>query len=179
MGFQPQVKEPESVPWFRDAREEDGWRGHTTSKSLQKLQAEVTTAIGRLGCLVLGFQRGTHTIHGQQREGFRILYIVKTVGGQIPGQLDIAALPVENLPRLKRTYVKRQSQSLKMALFMLRDTLAGQWFLQKLAPGYVAMIPWMLDRKTSKTVTQLCYESITEGNLLVSGEVFEGVFTEE
>jgi len=84
----------------------------------------------------------------------------------------------------RQTMERRREQTLKMALFMIRDALDGQWFLQMLSPGYAALMPWML-AKGDKTVTELWSESATMKKLLppkdskFEGEVVEGDFTEK
>ncbi len=67
-----------------------------------------------------------------------------------------------------------------MALYMLRNALDGNWFLQQLSPGFAPLLPWMLEEKSGKTITQLWSESVSIGNLLpVPGDEFvEGEFSE-
>jgi hypothetical protein len=165
MNFIPeQSNDKQEVPYFEDANKEGGWQGQTTSKSIQTLQSEVTQSISRLGGLVISFQKGTFP--GEvNRDGFRIHYAITTVGGhQIPGRIDIAALPVyTDTP-------KRRDASLRMALYMLRVALDGTWFLQQLSPGYSALVPFMLTGKENKTISQLWSESTSLGRLLPPGE---------
>jgi hypothetical protein len=180
MEFIPQSSESTDVPYFSDATSEGGWQGHTTGKSLQALKSEITGAIGRLGGMVIGFQRGAYTVEGKQREGFRIRYVLETEGGTMPGQMDVAALPVRDAQRQRRSYEKRKERSLKMALYMLRNALDGLWFLQQLSLGYASLMPWMIEQKSGKTITQLWSESAAMSNLLPAGdgEFEEGEFKE-
>lgn len=175
--------EPAKVPYFDDVTAEAGWRGHTTGKSLDTLRSEIMTSISRLGGLVTGFQRGTFHIDDQKREGFRIHYVVEQSNGTMwRGRLDVAALPVKEDYSLRRSYDRRKEQSLKMALFMLREALDGTWFLQQLSPGYAPLLPWMLEQKSGKTFTQLWSESVFSTHLLPEpkedGEVVEAEFRE-
>lgn len=169
MEFIPEQFKSESqeVPFFDDVTGEGGWQGHSTSKSLDTLKSEVMTSISRLGGLVTGFQRGIFQIGNVRREGFQIHYVIEQSDGTMSrGRLDIAALPVKDDYRLQRSFEKRKEKSLKMALYMLRNALDGTWFLQQLSPGFAPLLPWMLEERSGKTLTQLWSESISMGNLL-------------
>ena len=171
MNFIPeQTKiEVQDVPYFDDVTSDGGWQGHSTSKSIETLKAEIVSALSRLGGLVSGFQRGTFQIGNQKREGFQIHYVIEQPGGAMrQGRLDIAALPVKDTYSLKRSYNSRREKSLKMALYMLRSALDGTWFLQQLSPGYAPLMPWMI-AQGDKTITQMWSESVFS-NLLPSGE---------
>ena len=185
MDFIPESSryEAQEVPFFDDVTGEGGWQGHTTSKSLDTLKSEVMISISRLGGLVTGFQRGTFVIGSQKREGFQVHYVIEreTDGVMFRGRIDVAALPVKDDSRLRRSYNKRRERSLKMALYMLRNALDGTWFLQQVSPGYAPLMPWMLEEQSGKTVSQLWSESAMMGRLLPAGEgeFVEGEFTEE
>lgn len=159
--------EVDSIPFFDDVSSEGGWKGHTTGKTIDTLKSEIMVSISRLGGLVTGFQRGIFHIRDRKHEGFRIHYVVEQPNGQLwRGRLDIAALPVRNEPRFRRSYDRRKQQSLKMALYMLREALDGTWFLQQLSPGYSPLLPWMLEEASGKTFAQLWSESTFATNLL-------------
>ncbi len=175
--------EAETVPFFDDVTSEGGWRGHSTSKTVDTLKSEIMVSISRLGGLVTGWQRGAYLIRGQKREGFRIHYVIEQPDGAMwRGRLDVAALPVKEDYSLRRSYERRKEQSLKMALFMLREALDGTWFLQQLSPGYAPLMPWMLEEKSGKTFTQLWSESMFSTHLLPEpkddGDIVEAEFRE-
>lgn len=154
------------VPYFENARESDGWQGQTTGKSIDRLKTEIISAVGLLGGMVTGFQRGKF----ERRLGFRVHYVIERPDGIIvPGRIDVAALP------LRYYSEKKQEQSLRMALFMLRDALKGTWFLQQLSPGYSALMPFMLT-DSDKTISQLWADSPVMQPLLPPGsdEFIEG-----
>jgi len=171
MNFIPeQASESQTVPYFDDTTREAGWQGQATTKSIKTLQAEILEAIGRLGGLVISFQRGSFQGESGNRDGFRIHYVVQAADGrQVPGRIDIAALPVKTDYSLRRSEDKRKDQSLKMALYMLRMGLDGTWFLQQLSPGYSALVPFMLG-PGEKTLSQLWSESSIMNNLLPPGD---------
>jgi hypothetical protein len=181
MNFIPkQSDESQKVPFFDDATKEAGWQGQATTKSVKTLQAEIIEAISRLGGLVISFQRGSFQSEGNDRDGFRVHYVIQSADGrQIPGRIDIAALPVKKDFSLRRSEDKRKDQSLKMALYMLRMGLDGTWFLQQLSPGYAALVPFML-APGDKTISQLWSESSIMNNLLPPGDedFVEGEVTE-
>lgn len=184
MEFIPDQSEhkAQQVPFFDDVTSEQGWRGHTTGKSIEKLKLEIIASISRLGGQVQTFQRGIFQVGDQKRDGFRIHYIEDQGGKLLYGRLDVAALPVKTDYRLRQSYEKRREGSLKMALFMMREALDGTWFLQQLSPGYSPLMPWMLEESTGKTLTQLWTERTLASRLLAppggASDVVDAEFTE-
>lgn len=175
-----QQREAQDVPYFDDVTSEEGWQGYATKKSIEDLKAEVIAAIGRMDGLVTGFVQGVYHIGGKERGGYQIHYVVEhSDGTTVQGRLDVAALPVKDTPRSRRSFETRKIKSLKMALYMVRMSLNGKWFLQQLSPGYVPLMPWMLVAG-GKTVTQLWSERGETNNLLPAGngEFIEGEYKE-
>ena len=175
--------EPREVPFYDDVTTEGGWQGHTTSKSIESLKSDIIAVIGHLGGLVVGFQRGTFVIGSQKREGFQIHYTIERPDGALfRGRLDVAALPVKDEYRRRRSLETRRLKSLKMALYMTRQALDGTWFLQQLSPGYAPLMPWMLTNESGdKTIGQLWTENAFTNKLLPPGdsEFVEGEFNVE
>jgi hypothetical protein len=171
MNFIPeQPKNSQQVPYFDEVTKEAGWQGQSTTKSVKTLQSEIIEAISRMGGLVINFQRGSFQDESNPRDGFRVHYVVQASDGrQVPGRIDIAALPIKTDWSLRRSDDKRKDQSLKMALYMLRMALDGTWFLQQLSPGYSALVPFMLGQG-DKTLSQMWSESSVMQNLLPPGE---------
>ena len=182
MDFIPeQPKEEKEVPYFEETTSVGGWAGHTTKKTEKRLKSEITEAITLLGGMVSGFQSGTYS-GKSKRDGFRIYYSLENPnGGFTKGQLDVAALPIET-PAWDRSYKKRREQSLKMALYMLRDALKGMWYMQQLSPGFAALMPFMIVDDSGKNLTQKWSEQGAFSNLLPPGdsefEVIDGDFEE-
>jgi len=163
MNFIPeQSKNSQKVPYYEDVTSADGWQGHTTQKTVNALQSEISQSISRLGGLVTGFQKGTFQSEEGNRDGFRVHYAIEaTDGRQVPGRIDIAALPIRR--------ESNREKSLKMALYMFHIALNGTWFLQQLSPGYSALVPFMLGQG-DKTLSQMWTESPIMNNLLPPGE---------
>ena len=152
-----QPKKAFEVPYFDDVTSDAGWQGHSTTKSIETLKSEIVQAVSRLGGMVTGFQKGKFMIGTQERNGFRVLYTIESGDGQmVPGRIDIASLPVRRstMDRRQSSYEKRCENSLKMALYMLRNGFDGLWFLQQLSPGFAPLMPFMLI-KGDLTVSQL------------------------
>ena len=162
--FTPESDKPKIVPFYEDAKEKGGWKGQATTKSVDRLQSEISEAINRLGGIVSGFQKGTFKeANNAPRDGFQVHYAVKSPTGHfVPGSLPIAALPVRD-----KWNDSKKDKSLRMALYMLREALEGMWLLQQLSPGFAALMPWMIG-KDGKTVTQLWAENSVMSNLLPS-----------
>lgn len=143
MPFIPdQSDKQQPVPYIEDVTASGGWVGHTTTKSLDTLRAEVSTALGRLGGTVVDFQSGTFPDDyspQRKRPGYLIRYFYSTPDGRsIAGKIEVAGLPA------RKPSPEKEKQARKMALYMLRDSLEGLWYLQQLSPGLVALMPFML-----------------------------------
>jgi hypothetical protein len=176
MNFIPkQAEKAVIVPYFEDANRDEGWQGYSTTKSIERLKSEIVESMTRLGAMVSGWQVGTFQMDKQKRDGYQIHYSIQTPSGNfVPGRLDIAALPVRS------PYDdSKKDKSLRMALYMLRISLDGMWFMQQLSPGYAPLMPWMIANKEGKTISQLWAESPAMSRLLPPGdaEFVEGEVT--
>lgn len=171
MSFIPDnPKNSVSVPFFEDVTSDGGWQGHSTKKTINRLQLEVTEAITRLGGFVTAFVPGTFLINEQKRGGYQLHYTINTPNNAfVPGRLDIAALPIRDNYRYRSSQSSRREKSLKMALYMLKISLDGAWFLQQLSPGYAPLMPWML-ADGQRTVTELWSDSPIMSQLLPPGK---------
>jgi hypothetical protein len=164
-----QPKNSDPVPYFEDVTSAQGWQGQSTTKTIETLKSEISMAISRLGGMVTGFQKGKFLVGDRERLEYRVSYNIEDANSNlIPGRIDIAALPVRKNP--SSSYEVRCEKSLKMALYMLRDSFDGLWFLQKLSPGFAPLMPFMLSGKGEMTISQLWSESATMKNLLPPGE---------
>ena len=83
MDFIPEEKKSiMDVPYFEDADSASGFAGHTTTKSEERLKAEIGDAIIKLGGIITGWQRGTFG----NRPGYRMHFnIPDDMGRFIPG----------------------------------------------------------------------------------------------
>jgi len=97
--------------------------------------------------------------------------MIEAPGKSVSGRIDIAALPVRISGGTMKTLEKRKSQSMKMALYMLRMALDGMWFLEQLSPGYAALLPWMLVDK-NETFGQKWTNTMNFASLLPKNEDF-------
>jgi len=169
MNFIPdQPKKAADVPYYDDVLSSGGWQGQTTTKSIETLKSEIVSAVSRMGGLVTGFQKGSFQIGQLKRDGFQVTYNLETSEGKmIPGRIDVAALPVRPAPY--KSISTRSEKSLKMALYMLRNSFDGLWFLQQLSPGFAPLMPFML-ADGNMTVSQLWSESAMMSNLLPPGD---------
>jgi hypothetical protein len=154
MNFVPDQSEAQEVPYYEDAIKKEGWQGHRTEKSTEKLRAEVGEAIGRLGGLISFFQGGVFRVGDVERPGLQVHY---SVSGHM-ARLDIAALPTRSK--------SNREKSLRMALYMLKIAFDGMWFLQQLSPGYAPLMPFMIADNQGHTISQLWAESSTMKKLL-------------
>ena len=156
-----------NVPYFSDASAETGWQGMSTGKSVAQLKAEISTAVNRIGGQVMSFMHGQFEVGKHTRDGIVIKYSIGN--GELIGEMKIAALPVKTDNRLKRSYETRRDRSFRMALYMTAIALNGARFLAKLSPGYIPLMPWMLD-KSGQTISELWSQS-NAAALLPSGDV--------
>lgn len=176
---QEQDSMPFDVPFYTEARTQDGWQGHTTSRSYETLKSDVTTAMGRIGGTINAFQRGTYRIGGHDRQGLAIHYSIEGPNGQmVYGRLDVAALPYPE-PYGGNKYhsrydnaVKNQiDKTLRMALYNVAEALRAQWVLKQLNPAYIPLMPWMIgDKVSGMTLSQAYLSDGFTRNLLPPGE---------
>ena len=162
MNFVPDEKiKKKEVPYFEDVTKESGWAGQTTGKSEDALKAEISTAIGRLGGIVSSWIPGSFGV----RNGFRIVF---NLDGGKPGRIDIVALPLKTRAS-QSGYEAKKQQSIKMALFNLRDQLDSLWRMEQLVPGFFGLLPMMLANEES-TIGELFIHGYDASRLLPSGE---------
>lgn len=146
------------VPYMDEARAADGWQGQGTTLSYERLKSQIADAISRLGGVVHRFQRGDYVMEGGlTRAGLQIHYSLEGPGGaMVYGRLDVAALPTKRPKQRDRggsIFRGRQEKALTMAMYNMAAVLRAQWVLKQLNPGYVPLLPWLLDKK-GRTLTQ-------------------------
>jgi len=160
MEFTPkeEVANPFDVPYYDDVSSEGGWVGHTAkSRTKKTIMSSITQGMTKLGATIIDFQEGTFgegTI--KPREGFIIRF---TINGA-PGQTKIAALPVKPLKahttqKAKQGHKTKRKKSIIMALYMFDLQIQGMWYAQKLSPGYLPLVPFMLDENSGMTFSEL------------------------
>lgn len=157
--FQPNQQKEESVPYFDDVAASEGWEGHATSKSIEKLQQEIAANLTLLGCVLTGFQSGKYG----DRHGFQIHFAMKSADGRlVPSRLDIACLPINPRKRTRNTYRRgykdpRIEGTQKMALYMAAKAIKGMYFLNVLSPAFIPFLSLMLDA-SNQTLGQIWVE---------------------
>ena len=173
------------IPFFSDVmgRADEGWTGHTTSKSAEKLKGEISAALGRLGAIVTSFQSGRVDAGKEnERMAVRIHYTVASEEGQLfPGQIDIAALPVDHERcQNEASYDNKCNKSLRMALVMALRAFEGAWNMKVLSPGYSPLVPWMLAPNSDKTISQTFNEAMGGGDYanMLPETIIDGDFKE-
>lgn len=142
--FTPKNEE-KKLPFFDDVSSSDGWEGHTTGKSVEKLQQEISQNLSLLGCILTGFRSGKFG----DREGFQIHFAMKSDDGRlIPSRMDIACLPLNPRKRIQRSrhaVDPRIVGTQKMALYMTAKAIKGMYFLNVLSPAFIPFMSLMLD----------------------------------
>ena len=130
------------VPFFEEASKSEGWVGYTTTKTVEQLQAEITLAMSRLGGMVTGIQAGIFENENnpeKNRLGYVFYFNIAMPGENLhQGKIEVAALP------LRSSSFDKEQKTRKMALYMFREYLHGQWFIQRLSPGLFPLLPFML-----------------------------------
>ena len=145
--FQPNQQKSVQVPFFDDVKASDGWEGHTTTKSIEKLISEIASNLSLMGCVFTGYQSGQFG----NRNGFQIHFaMLAPDGGLIPSRLDIACLPINPRKRVNRTRRSKGDHRVegtqKMALYMTAKAIKGMYFLNVLSPAFVPFMSLMLGR---------------------------------
>ena len=127
------VKEP-SIPWFENATQETGVKGHRTRKGIEELKTEIKSAMSKLGGGVTTFLSGTYHTK-PKRYGYQITFAY----GNREGRIEVASLPMKNETE------GRRKQALKQALFTVRAMLEAQFNAGLLLPGSAPLVPYLLD----------------------------------
>jgi hypothetical protein len=193
MKFIPETEETKiQVPYYSEVlgRSEEGWTGHNTNRTVEEFKSEISAALGRLGAMVTGFQRGWFADEdtGIKRQAIVIHYTVSNERGELwPGKIDVAALPV-NRKRCQneQSYDNKMDKALRMALYMALTALQGAWNMRVLSPGYAPLMPWMLtpDGATFSEAFEISLSLDGISGLLPEPEIdgtieaIEGEFTE-
>jgi len=173
--FKPDNK-VETVQFFDDVKASDGWEGHTTTKTIERLTDEIRSNLSLIGCVFVGCQRGKFG----DRYGFQIHFAMKSATNQmVPGRLDIACLP------LKKKYTRHGKKDIridgtqKMALYMAAKAIKGMYFLSVLSQDFVPFMSNMLTQD-NQTLGKLWMNSGNLASLLPApSEKFEGVIEGE
>ncbi len=149
MSFIPEdfkVKES-TVPWFEDATQETGVKGHYTKKGIEELKTEIKAAMSALGGGVTSFLAGNFPTKSP-RYGYQIMFNY----GDREGRIEIAALPLKNETPGKK------KKTLKQALYTIREMLQSQFNSSLLVPGSAPLIPFMIDDQ-GRTLAEVLAES--------------------
>lgn len=139
----------EDIPFLEDVSKLSGWAGHTTEVPEKTLIAQIHNEIGFMNGHVISTTKGTFTDNYGPRTGyiFKVIIILPD-GRQLPAKIEVVALPVHNPTPQKR------DQALRTALFNLRDTLASSRRMEKLVPGYRAIIGFLQQDESGPTLSQ-------------------------
>lgn len=154
--FQPDQKDVK-LQYFDDVKASEGWEGHTTSKSIDRLIQEIQSNLALIGCVFIRCQSGKFG----ERHGFQIHFAMQSANGMTPGRLDIACLPLKKNYRYRGRKDPRAEGTQKMALYMVAKAIKGMYFLNVLSPAFVPFMSLMLAHG-DQTLGQLW---IQHGNL--------------
>lgn len=153
------------TPFFEDATSKDhGVRGHTTSKTVQKLKGEVEDAIKKLGGNPKRIREVKYVPDEdddfEERKGFLIQFTLHGNKGRIP----VAALPIKN----KKTD-RKEKQALKQALYTIRDNLETQLNMKYLTIDSEPLMQFLVleTPEGDRTLGKVYHES---GNNLALGD---------
>lgn len=137
----------EQVPFFENSQDAKV-AGYATTKSIDKLQKEISAIMARLNAFAVTFVPGKYPAGKFQRYGFQITFVM----GHVRGRIDCAALPI----RSETAHKKDRAQA--QALFLLRGKLEAELMAAMYMPGSAPLVPYMLDRE-GRTVTEALAEA--------------------
>lgn len=142
-----ETKQMPQVPYFREAKAKDGWRGIGTDKSIETLMSEVKTEIARLGGEVTSITKGRFDTK-PERFGFLVKFDWIKDQHIFPGQIEIAALPVEKPKymnqKTRKGYNTRLDKTLRMVLYMLREYIAYGRLIGLMDLDHIPLVPWLI-----------------------------------
>lgn len=156
-------QQEEEIPFLEHLTADDGWQGHSSRRSIEALKADVRQEIGRLQGTVTRFITGEVEIDGHKRPAVQIIYTVIRGDGRVfEGRIDLAGPPFQEPYGGKRShsgykasYRNKWDQSLRICLINAHAALKSMRIMQKLSPGYAALIPWMLVDDTGQTISSV------------------------
>lgn len=133
--FEPDKIQTDEIkaPFIEDARS-DFAPFYATTKTLKQAKSEVEKNFAKLGAAVTRFQSGKFTVGSQMRHG----YIVEFNWQGLPGQINIAGLPIRKYTSKKETQVRTQ------ALLNVSQWLQTLITQQVFSPGTSPLVPYLL-----------------------------------
>ncbi len=183
-----ETTQQEELPYYNEAKAEDGWQGMSTGKSLETLRAEISAEIGRMGGTMTGWIRGDYKMSDEEvRAGVEIGYQIVAGDGTIfKGRIAVAALPYErstNRADSAKLNRGRAKKALRMGLYNVRESLKATRILEKLSPGYAGLMPWLLaGPEDDRTISEIWSDEGIGSRALPppseDDEVVEGDFRE-
>ncbi|MBK8467715.1 MAG: hypothetical protein IPL32_18025 [Chloracidobacterium sp.] len=154
--FEPEKKE-NKLQYFDDVKSSDGWEGHTTSKTVERIIQEIQNNLALLDCVFVSCEKGKFG----ERLGFRIHFAMKSKTGEmVSSRLNIACLPLRKKFIRRGTKDNRIEGTQKMALYMTAKAIKGMYFLNVLSPEFIPFMSLIL--QGNQTLGQLW---ITRGGL--------------
>ncbi len=156
----------ESVPFFEDANSGNS-SGHSTSKTPEKLQAEVIGLMSQLGGAAVRCEEVAWESK-PKRYGYLVRFVlINADDSSVKCRIPLAALPLR-----QETPVKRR-QVLAQVLYAFRETLQGEINALRYRPGYAPFAAHIIEPESGKTLMEVIAEraNLTSGApLLPTGE---------
>lgn len=131
-----------STPYFEDSQDRR-IPGRRTEKSIEKLEQEIRKLLDEHGAARIVFTPGEWP-GPPKRYGWQVDFMLSGV----PGQMQIAALPM----RVPTPWKKEQS--LKQALYLVRNWLESELWSSTYRPGSLPLIGYLMD-DNGKTVHEM------------------------
>lgn len=150
MKFTPDQPDIKKAIWFEDATRDAGYAGYSSTRSEDTLISEITTALNRLGCKLTSWYSGAFEDEFKnQRRGFVFEFTSPAPkGGNLPGVIRVAALPI------RHPTPQKDKQARRMALFQLRDYLVAAFQFSTMSVGFAPIVPFMLNDQ-GQTVSEV------------------------
>lgn len=161
MQFVPDEAKKKNAIYFEDATRDAGYAGYTSKRSEDTLISEITTSLNRLGCKLTNWYTGKFVDEFKNtRRGFVFEFTSPArTGGNLPGIIRVAALPLRQFTDTK------DAQARRMALFQLRDYLVAAFQFSTMSVGFAPIVPFMLNDK-GETVSEVWLERFDPGHTL-------------
>ena len=148
----------DAVPYFEDANSSNT-SGHATSKTPEKLQAEIIGLIAQLGGAAVRFEDVAWESK-PKRYGYLVRFvIINADDSAIKCRIPLAAQPMH-----QETPARRR-QVLAQVLYAFRETLQGELNALRYRPGYAPFAAHMVLPETNLTMM----ETLAERAGLISG----------
>lgn len=123
------------VPYFEDARS-DYAPYYRSAKTIKTAMNEVIAEMGKLNASITAFTSGKFEVHGQERCGYVIEFLLRGM----PGVIRVAGLPI----KVRYNAEEKEKKARVQCLLNVRDWLKAAVTMQVFSPDTSPLLLYLL-----------------------------------